>query len=35
VKIERPLVKTTNIPDPNWLAGFVSGEGCFDINLKK
>lgn len=33
--VERPLVKTTNIPDPNWLAGFVSGEGCFDINLKK
>jgi len=44
-KQRRPLVKTTNIPDPNWLAGFVSGEpllagsqrqeGCFDINLKK
>jgi hypothetical protein len=33
--VERPLVKTTNIPDPYWLAGFVSGEGCFDINLKK
>ena len=33
--VERPLVITTNIPDPNWLAGFVSGEGCFDINLKK
>jgi LAGLIDADG endonuclease len=33
--VERPLIKTTNIPDPYWLAGFVSGEGCFDINLKK
>jgi LAGLIDADG DNA endonuclease family protein len=33
--IERPIIKTTNIPDPQWLAGFVSGEGCFDVNLKK
>jgi hypothetical protein len=33
--VERPLIKTTNIPDPYWLAGFVSGEGCFDINLKR
>jgi len=33
--VERPLIKTTNIPNPYWLAGFVSGEGCFDINLKK
>jgi LAGLIDADG endonuclease len=35
IPVERPLVNTTSIPDPNWIAGFVSGEGCFDINLKK
>jgi len=35
IPVDRPLVKTTDIPDPNWIVGFVSGEGCFDINLKK
>jgi len=34
IPVERPLVKSTSLPDPNWIAGFVSGEGCFDINLK-
>ena len=24
-----------DIKDPNWLAGFTSGEGCFFINIKK
>lgn len=23
------------ITDPNWLAGFTSGEGCFSIDIKK
>ena len=31
--IERPVINTENIPDPNWLAGFVSGEGNFDANI--
>uniref|UniRef100_UPI0023F2A0C7 homing endonuclease n=1 Tax=Leptographium wingfieldii TaxID=155675 RepID=UPI0023F2A0C7 len=22
-------------PDPNWLSGFVSGDGCFEINISK
>lgn len=35
IPVERPLVETHNIPDPNWIVGFVSGEGCFDVNLKK
>jgi LAGLIDADG endonuclease len=33
--VERPLIATTNIFDPNWIAGFVSGEGNFDINIHK
>jgi hypothetical protein len=35
IPVERPLVKSTSIPNPIWIAGFVSGEGCFDVNLKK
>jgi hypothetical protein len=31
----RPAVNFEGIPDPNWLAGFVDGEGCFYINTKK
>lgn len=27
--IERPLVTNQEIKDPNWLAGFANGEGCF------
>lgn len=33
IPIERPKFKTASIPDPNWLAGFVSGEGNFDVNI--
>ncbi len=34
IKVERPLVleDSQKIPDPNWLAGFANGEGCFFIN---
>lgn len=31
--VERPVINTENIPDPNWFAGFVSGDGSFDINI--
>ena len=31
----RPFVDVAIIPDPNWVAGFVSGEGCFSINVAK
>uniref|UniRef100_UPI0030E5EFA5 hypothetical protein n=1 Tax=Dematophora necatrix TaxID=2751867 RepID=UPI0030E5EFA5 len=30
-----PLVDTPTIRDPNWLAGFVSAEGCFSIQVGK
>lgn len=33
--ISRPLVLNQEIKDPNWLAGFVSGEGCFYIEITK
>ena len=33
--VDRSIINTTNIPDPNWLAGFVSGDGCFSINFYK
>ena len=35
IPVQRPLVKSPPIFDPYWLAGFVSGEGCFFINLYK
>lgn len=30
--VDRPIINTENIPDPNWIAGFVTGEGSFDVN---
>ena len=31
--VERPIINTENIPDPNWIAGFVTGEGNFDVRI--
>lgn len=31
----RPLVESSEIPHPQWLAGFASGEGCFAVSLRK
>lgn len=25
--VEKPVIKTANIPNPNWISGFVAGEG--------
>jgi hypothetical protein len=33
--IERKLIQTTHISDPQWVAGFISGEGCFEVNIFK
>jgi len=33
VAIKKPLVQDQKILDPYWLAGFVSGEGCFMVTL--
>ncbi len=27
--VARPIISSTEILDPNWIAGFASGEGCF------
>lgn len=32
--MNRPDIKNKKIPDPNWLAGFTSAEGCFFIDIK-
>ena len=31
----RPIVDFLGIPDPNWLAGFVDGEGYFYVKVQK
>ena len=33
VSSERSIVKDQKISDPYWIAGFMSGEGCFFVNI--
>ena len=33
--VERPVINTLNIPNPNWISGLVSGEGNFDVRITK
>jgi hypothetical protein len=33
--VKRPIVDVAIIKNPNWLAGFASGEACFSINIAK
>lgn len=35
LSVPRPLVCFQEIPDPNWMAGFVDGEGCFYVKVRK
>lgn len=35
IPVSRPKVENKKIPHGEWLAGFVSGEGCFFVNIKK
>lgn len=35
IPVSRPLVVNQEIKNPNWLAGFVAGEGCFCISIFK
>ena len=35
IPMKRPLVVDQVITDPNWVAGFISGEGCFYIGIIK
>ena len=32
--VVRPLVENQKVHDPNWLAGFTTGEGSFIVNIK-
>lgn len=33
--VDRAIINTTNIPDSNWLAGFVNGDWSFFIHIIK
>ena len=33
--VVRPIIITNNIFDPNWISGFTSAEGCFDVSFRK
>jgi hypothetical protein len=35
IPVPRPLIRDQKIQDPNWLAGFTSGEGSFMIKARK
>ena len=35
VPVTRPLIENITIPHPEWVAGFVSGEGCFLVQMAK
>lgn len=35
IPISRPLNSNTEIKDPNWLVGFIEGEGCFYVFVYK
>lgn len=31
--VQRPEVVLQEIKDPNWIAGFTTGEGCFNVSI--
>ena len=35
VPVKRPTIKPNNIPDFNWISGFVSGDGSFFVDIFK
>lgn len=35
VAVNRPIINTKNIPEPQWITGFVNGEGTFDVKIYK
>ena len=35
IPVTRPIINTSNIPDPHWISGFVNGEGTFDLKIYK
>jgi LAGLIDADG endonuclease len=35
IPVNRSFINTYNIPDPQWITGFVNGEGTFDLKIYK
>lgn len=35
IPVFRPKIENQEIPHPQWVAGFVSGDGCFYVNKSK
>ena len=35
IESDKRLIVLKNIPNPNWIAGFTSAEGCFYIKVLK
>jgi len=35
IPVKRPLIQTNEIPDPNWISGFVCGDGNFDVLIRE
>lgn len=35
IPVTRPQIKNITVPHPEWMAGFVSGEGCFLVQMAK
>ena len=35
VPVNRPLIQNISNPHPEWMAGFVTGEGCFLVQIAK
>ena len=35
IPVNKPIVPNQNIPDPMWIAGFTSAEGCFLVSVKE
>lgn len=33
-QVQKPIINTTIINDPQWISGFVSGEGNFDAGVR-
>lgn len=33
--VERKIIQTTSIPEPQWVVGFISGEACFIVSIFK
>jgi len=35
VPVPLPLIMLDYIIEPSWVAGFVTGEGCFDVKIRR